>query len=538
MFCGWCGQSNDDNAELCVQCGLSLHSGVLPMPESEPPAATLPRTHLPVFVEPMPESEPQTPTQQRSDLPVAESVLEVGVGSQIAAPTTTEGPPSRSKVWLASALATALVAVIGLAAWFVLGRGPADPRPKDAIPSAARPVSPVASPASPAATAAAASPCQVHPPSQVVAGTGQPLGPPAGTSGSSDAAGRTVTVGLIGPLTGDRSGLGQQVVQGAQAAIADANTNDIVPGVRFTLDAHDDQGNPSVGGQAASEVSATKAVGIIGPMNSDVAEQVLPLVGDLAVISPGSTAPGMTHGNDAAAPKRPWPGFFRVTTPDQVQGPILAQFVCAGMGISRVATLSETDWYGTTVVNTFAERFVALGGQVSTTLTLPKVTTDYSDAVARIKDSRAQAVVFGGLSPQGKQLRSALTAAGFTGPMVGGDEIFSGPFVEAARDGDVTITPAVSGRLLAGGRPPRLEGATAVQAYDATAALILAIRSAGPDASRAAVRDALQAVSFAGLTGPVSFDTFGDRAVVDATVHTFRGGTWDVSGFVREPSTT
>ena len=83
-----------------------------------------------------------------------------------------------------------------------------------------------------------------------------------------------------------------------------------------------------------------------------------------------------------------------------------------------------------------------------------------------------------------------------------------------------------------------MEGATAVQAYDATAALILAIRSAGPDASRAAVRDALQAVSFAGLTGPVSFDTFGDRAVVDATVHTFRGGTWDVSGFVREPSTT
>ena len=65
--------------------------------------------------------------------------------------------------------------------------------------------------------------------------------------------------------------------------------------------------------------------------------------------------------------------------------------ICAGMGISRVATLSETDWYGTTVVNTFAERFVALGGQVSTTLTLPKVTTDYSDVVARIKDSRAQA---------------------------------------------------------------------------------------------------------------------------------------------------
>ena len=145
---------------------------------------------------------------------------------------------------------------------------------------------------------------------------------------------RGLGLGRDGPLTGDRSGLGQQVVQGAQAAIADANTNDIVPGVRFTLDAHDDQGNPSVGGQAASEVSATKAVGIIGPMNSDVAEQVLPLVGDLAVISPGSTAPGMTHGNDAAAPKRPWPGFFRVTTPDQVQGPILAQFVCAGMGIS------------------------------------------------------------------------------------------------------------------------------------------------------------------------------------------------------------
>lgn len=345
-----------------------------------------------------------------------------------------------------------------------------------------------------------------------------------------------MTIGLLAPLTGDRAANGQRISQGAQAAIDDANANGVVPGVTFRLDARDDEAKATVGADATAALVSSGAVGIVGPLNSNVAEQALKNIGGLAMISPGSTAPGMTRGNEPTVPQRQWAGFYRVTAADLIQGPVLAQYVCTTIGLGTVATLSEADWYGATVVRTFAERYAALGGQVATSLIVPKETTDYTSAAQQIIDSKVQGVVFGGLSPQGTQLRAALTAAGFTGPVIGGDEIFAEPYPDAAKDGDVTITPGVSGDLLSAEGEPRLASVLEVQSYDATAALILAVKSAGAGASPVVVRDALQNVSFAGLTGPVSFDPYGDRVVADTTVYVFRGGKWTVDAIIREPA--
>ena len=209
---------------------------------------------------------------------------------------------------------------------------------------------------------------------------------------------------------------------------------------------------------------------------------------------------------------------FRSPHPRPGQGRSWPSSSAAGMGISGMSRPCRNRL----VRHHRREAFAGAswpGGRVTTTLTHSQGSRPTLLRCRRgIKDNRAQSVVFGGCHPQGKQLRSALTAAGFSpAPWSAGMRSSPDPLSETARDGDVTITPAVSGRLLAGGSHPL--GVYCGQAYDATAALILALRSAAPDASRAAVRDALQAVSFAGLTGPVSFDTFGDRAVVDA-VHT------------------
>jgi hypothetical protein len=179
---------------------------------------------------------------------------------------------------------------------------------------------------------------------------------------------------------------------GAQAAIADANTNDIVPGVRFTLDAHDDQGNPSGWADRPRPRCPPRR------RRNHRAHDRRRGAGVASRRGSGRDLPRLDRAGDdtwqrRSGTKRPWPGFFRVTTPTRSRpDPGLVRL--RRDGHFRVATLSETDWYGTTVVNTFAGASWPWG-QVSTTLTLPKVTTDYSDAVARIKD-RAQAVVFGG----------------------------------------------------------------------------------------------------------------------------------------------
>ena len=95
-------------------------------------------------------------------------------------------------------------------------------------------------------------------------------------------------------------------------------------------------------------------------MNSDVAGAGVCLVGDLAVISPGSTA-GIIRQRRSGTQKRRGRGFFRVTTPTRSKRLILAQFVCRAEA-SPCRDPVQTDWCSCTVVNTFPERFVALGG--------------------------------------------------------------------------------------------------------------------------------------------------------------------------------
>ena len=181
VFCGWCGQSNDDDAELCVQCGLFLHSGVLPMRASEPPAAALPRTHLRLSLacfscRPMPETAAHPAADTNQQRSISPSPNRSSGGSWLSdhpAPATTEGPP-RSR-W-ASAAWRPTRRVISLVPGSSSGAAPQIRVRR--TPSQVRPVSPVASPASPAA---AASPCQVHPRTHRVRwspGQTQPLGPP------------------------------------------------------------------------------------------------------------------------------------------------------------------------------------------------------------------------------------------------------------------------------------------------------------------------------------------------------------------------
>jgi branched-chain amino acid transport system substrate-binding protein len=64
------------------------------------------------------------------------------------------------------------------------------------------------------------------------------------------------------------------------------------------------------------------------------------------------------------------------------------------------------------------------------------------------------------------------------------------------------------------GKPP---DAYAAEAYDATTMAIMAIEKAGKD-DRAAVRDALAAVSFESTRGPFKFDEKGDPLLVTHVV--------------------
>ena len=137
--------------------------------KSEPPWQALPQTRLPVFVRPMPESERRR-SQQRSDLPDRRIGPRGGSWLPESQHPTTETTFRRSKG-----------AVVGVAtrltrrghrpgAWFVLRRGPADPRRRTPSINGAS----CRLPWRPASRRRRLRPARSAAPSQVVAGTGQP----------------------------------------------------------------------------------------------------------------------------------------------------------------------------------------------------------------------------------------------------------------------------------------------------------------------------------------------------------------------------
>lgn len=155
-----------------------------------------------------------------------------------------------------------------------------------------------------------------------------------GSTGSSSSASSpsssasTLTIGFDAPLTGDESAVGLALEYSARVAVQDANRENVVPGVKFTLDPLDDQATPSIGQQnAAKFVADSNVIGVVGPYNSSVAEALESTfdTADLVDVSPANTNPALTQGADfTKAPVRQYKSYFRTIPTDSVESAAVA----------------------------------------------------------------------------------------------------------------------------------------------------------------------------------------------------------------------
>ena len=162
-------------------------------------------------------------------------------------------------------------------------------------------------------------------------------GTSSATSGGAAAASVTVKIGFDAPLSGSLAALGLGMEHSADLAVKTANKNNIVPGVKFELVTKDDQATAAVGQQNASALVADASVlGVVGPLNSSVAQSEQSVFNDakVAQVSPANTNPSLTRGNDwAKNPKRQYASYFRVCATDDLQGPFAADYVFNTLGI-------------------------------------------------------------------------------------------------------------------------------------------------------------------------------------------------------------
>ncbi|MEV1081771.1 branched-chain amino acid ABC transporter substrate-binding protein [Streptomyces sp. NPDC050211] len=373
------------------------------------------------------------------------------------------------------------------------------------------------------------------------------------SGGDSSNGGKTLTIGVDAPLSGENSTTGLGIQYGAQIAVDDANKNKTVPGVTFKLKAYDDKAQPATGQSNATAITGDKtAVGAVGPLNSGVAQSMLQVFAsaNMVQISPANTNPELTQGkNWQTDKKRPYKTYFRTATTDELQGSYAADYAYNGLKKKKVFVVDDKQTYGAGLAKIFAEQYKKLGGTVVATDHVNTGDKDFGSLVTKIKNSGADLLYYGGQYDESALITKQMKDGGVKIPLFGGDGMFASTYIEAAgasSEGDLVTAIGVPADTLPAAKT-FIEtykakgykgdyGAYGAYAYDATTAIINAVKAAAEandgevpsdmNDLRSTVVDEVQKTNFEGITGKLSFDEYGDTTNKQLTVYQVKNGEW------------
>ncbi len=376
----------------------------------------------------------------------------------------------------------------------------------------------------------------------VVTGCGGGGGAEDGDGGTADLV--EVKIGVSSPFTGDIAALGLGIRNGAQLAIEEAAPELEEMGIALSMLAVDDAGDPKTGVNAANQmVSDNAVVGVVAHLNSGVSIPTSAVYNEAGIvqISPASTNPALTL--------QGFENVFRVCTIDTVQGSFAAEYAYDELGFTSVAVIDDSTPYGEGLAAEFAKAFEAKGGEVTSTDKIQVKDQDFTALVTKIRGDSPDLIYFGGMYTEGALISKQAKEAGFEGPLMGGDGLYTQQFVDIAGAANAEGDFATSVGLPLSEQPKGQEftemfeatfpGQTIeaydTYAYDAAMVIIEAIKAVAEDlgaeevasvAGKQAIIEAVAATNMQGVTGTVSFDENGDTTNKAITPYVVRDGAW------------
>lgn len=352
----------------------------------------------------------------------------------------------------------------------------------------------------------------------------------------SQAAAKTIKVGIDLPLTGADAEDAELIKNGAVMATDEVNAKGGVAGYKIDLVILDDatatagQYDPAQAATNAKKFLADPAiVAAIGPQMSGAGKAMAPILseGDLATITPSSTNPDITDPKFAAQYRPKGKAiYFRTVTTDAFQGPNMANFFASKLKVKSVYVLDDSGAYGVGIADSFQKRAEAKGIKVLGRDQLNPKEADYTTILTKIKGMNPDAIYYGGVNQAGskviKQIHDILP-----GKIVGGgDGLYGGSLLKGAG------FPAVDGVYATNASPHLLDDPEAqgwvkryvkkfkkqptdysITAYDAALVIFDAIGrvvKSGKKLDRHNVRDAIQTTKLKTMQGVISFDANGD----------------------------
>jgi len=345
----------------------------------------------------------------------------------------------------------------------------------------------------------------------------------AACSGGSSAP-KLIKVATQSPLSGGQSLLGVDIKNGAALALEQLGGPLTDMGFTLELAPYDDQATPDVGVANAKNIVADSAILCgVGHLNSGV---MIPSseeyhTAGLAFVSPANTNPVVTT--------RGYAEVNRVVGRDDVQAPVAEAYAFNELGAKSVYIIHDKTAYGQGVAEFFrgaAEKdgLDVLGFEGT------EETANFDAIVTPLLAANPDVVFFSGIYNQAGVFFKQARDAGYEGTFMGTDGMDASDLAALAGDaltkGGGMVYTSVAGPAAAYPKAAKFAtdfaakfGATpqpfAAQAYDSMGVCLTAIKNAADAAggkvpTREAVRDAIRALSYEGLTGTISFDSIGD----------------------------
>jgi branched-chain amino acid transport system substrate-binding protein len=385
----------------------------------------------------------------------------------------------------------------------------------------------------------------------------------------------TIKIGSDFPVSGKDESAGKPSENGAHLAVNQANAQKLVPGVTFQFDPKDDVGPSGAHDAATGQKNVADLIGdalvagIVGPLNSSVAQAELPEANNASfpIISPANTNDCLTQEqpafecggkNSKIATYRPTGKvtYFRIATRDQFQGAALADFAFKTKGYKSAYVVDDTETYGVGIATSIIAEWAKLGGKLLGRSSEAPTTTSYVNLLTQIATQKPDVIFFGGNDSTGgtliRQQMLQVPALKQT-PLIAGDGTQTSSFATTigtyktdGSNGGPVFTSVASVNLVGSAATKFISdysaayganniGSYSAGSYDCAMVLIQAVKTvlangvkapansgdaAGGTAFRQAVINAIQNISYTGVTGHIGFDANGDTTSRIISIYT------------------
>ncbi len=377
------------------------------------------------------------------------------------------------------------------------------------------------------------------------------------------------------PMTGILQGTGEAIANAMKLRLKQANNAACGGKYAIQYEVWDDVSAATGNWDAATEsANARKAVAdksviaYLGPHSSGAAKASIPILnkGDLVMISPSNTYPGLTKPGtgDANEPNKYYPdrvrNYARVIASDDVQGAVDARYMFSELGVRSVFILDDQESFGVSIARAFEASARSIGMTVTGHKSINPKAGDYTDLMKKIATSN------GGVAPDGifaavldpkgaaQVVSDKVTVLGdntlvkFMGP----ESIQSTDFIDDAGGSAEGAYASINGRAFPDGLTDagkqfvsdyeaaygKLTEPYAIYGYEAMSVLLQAIENScivhADPTGRERVRYMVFGIrNFSGVLGTWSFDKNGDTTLSDMTIYQVKSGAYEIIGTYR-----